>query len=173
MEDKLKKFGELIDVINKQAETKGAIVTPKFGDNWMDHARTHFGQESILAIAWVQGRRALLLEYALKEQMTTYASQFRREVTDDTILPCGCSAHGDPVYWNPFNKVVQCHKCGHVYTSNVLKEVTDEEIDEHIYSVYSPKLDDDKDREFVYTVRACRGAMRSMAKWVRSKMNEE
>lgn len=23
--------------------------------------------------------------------------------------------HGEPVYWNPYNKVVQCHKCGQVF----------------------------------------------------------
>jgi hypothetical protein len=37
-------------------------------------------------------------------------------------LPCGCSCeltlgdkHG-PVFWNHWNKVCQCHKCGQVYT---------------------------------------------------------
>jgi hypothetical protein len=37
-------------------------------------------------------------------------------------LPCGCKwrpgdpdAHG-PVFWNRYNRVVQCHKCGQVYT---------------------------------------------------------
>jgi hypothetical protein len=33
-------------------------------------------------------------------------------------LPCGCY-HTDnsagPIYWNQFNKVVQCHKCGATY----------------------------------------------------------
>lgn len=61
-------------------------------------------------------------------------------------------------------------KAMHAYASQFRKEVTDEEIEEHIYSVYDKILDDDKDREFVYTVRACRGAMRSMAKWMREKM---
>ncbi len=35
-------------------------------------------------------------------------------------LPCGCTIEPDDamkssVFWNPFNNVVQCHKCGHVY----------------------------------------------------------
>jgi hypothetical protein len=35
-------------------------------------------------------------------------------------LPCGCTIElndrmSSSVFWNEFNKVVQCHKCGHVY----------------------------------------------------------
>src|SRR4029077_16635306 len=35
-------------------------------------------------------------------------------------LPCGCTIIKDDamkssVFWNPFNKVVQCHKCGKLY----------------------------------------------------------
>lgn len=33
----------------------------------------------------------------------------------DIILPCGCTADGDPILYNPWNKVVQCHKCGAQY----------------------------------------------------------
>lgn len=43
-----------------------------------------------------------------------------------TKLPCGCDADGNPVFWNEFNKVVQCHKCGHVY-SPIATEKQDEE----------------------------------------------
>jgi hypothetical protein len=35
------------------------------------------------------------------------------------IVPCcGYACVGDaeyPVMWNPYNKVVQCHNCGHIY----------------------------------------------------------
>lgn len=31
------------------------------------------------------------------------------------IQPCGCTADGDPIQYNPWNKVVQCHKCGAQY----------------------------------------------------------
>lgn len=27
----------------------------------------------------------------------------------------GCCNHEEAVYWNPFNRVVQCHKCGQVF----------------------------------------------------------
>lgn len=30
-------------------------------------------------------------------------------------MPCGCYPQGDPIKWNPYNEVVQCHKCGTVY----------------------------------------------------------
>jgi hypothetical protein len=26
-----------------------------------------------------------------------------------------------PVFWNPFNKVVQCHNCGHIWTPESIK----------------------------------------------------
>jgi hypothetical protein len=32
-----------------------------------------------------------------------------------SIQPCGCSSEGNPIKWNEFNKVVQCHKCGSQY----------------------------------------------------------
>lgn len=39
-------------------------------------------------------------------------------------LPCGCKADADdpkgPIFWNPFNGVVQCHKCGQSYDPRVL-----------------------------------------------------
>jgi hypothetical protein len=31
------------------------------------------------------------------------------------VQPCGCTADGDPIQYNPWNKVVQCHKCGAKY----------------------------------------------------------
>lgn len=31
------------------------------------------------------------------------------------LLPCGCTPDGNPIFWNPYNGVVQCHKCGAVY----------------------------------------------------------
>ena len=41
------------------------------------------------------------------------------------IVPCcdyvACVAGADyPVMWNPFNKVVQCHNCGHIYVPEPL-----------------------------------------------------
>ena len=31
---------------------------------------------------------------------------------DDTTT---CEHPGDAVMWNPWNKVVQCHRCGHIF----------------------------------------------------------
>jgi hypothetical protein len=46
------------------------MVTAKFGDNWKEHQKRMFleGQisiEHIIEIAWIQGRRSLLLEKEL------------------------------------------------------------------------------------------------------------
>ena len=32
------------------------------------------------------------------------------------LLPCCGYDNTSAVYWNPYNKVCQCHNCGHVYT---------------------------------------------------------
>jgi len=40
----------------------------------------------------------------------------------DVIQPCGCTADDDPIQYNPWNKVVQCHKCGAIYT--LVKQTT-------------------------------------------------
>jgi hypothetical protein len=37
-------------------------------------------------------------------------------IQEEHIQPCGCSSTGDPIKWNPYNKVVQCHKCGSQYS---------------------------------------------------------
>ena len=41
------------------------------------------------------------------------------------VIPCcgyiACIAGADyPVMWNPYNKVVQCHNCGHIYVPEIL-----------------------------------------------------
>lgn len=33
-------------------------------------------------------------------------------------LPCGCDTDHSPVFWNPYNNVVQCHRCGATYSPN-------------------------------------------------------
>jgi hypothetical protein len=50
-------------------------------------------------------------------------------------LPCGCTIDANDkmrssVFWNPFDKVVQCHKCGHVYEPAAARTIEDyEEVD--------------------------------------------
>ena len=46
-------------------------------------------------------------------------SKLAKEAMGELMLPCGCVADSNdpkgPIYWNPYNKVVQCHKCGQSY----------------------------------------------------------
>lgn len=55
---------------NNMAETKGSFVTAKFGDNWKDNAHLagFYSYDDLCHMAWVQGRRAIIFELALKEQ---------------------------------------------------------------------------------------------------------
>lgn len=63
---------KLIDLVNYKAKTKGSFVTAKFGDNWKDF----FGNSGRLTtqdlsdMAWVLGRRAILLEELVIELST-------------------------------------------------------------------------------------------------------
>lgn len=78
---------KIIDLVNYKAKTKGSFVTAKFGDNWKDF----FGNSGRLTLqdlsdmAWIQGRRAILLEEfaieliteseALNNKLTEYSSE--------------------------------------------------------------------------------------------------
>lgn len=35
--------------------------------------------------------------------------------TQDTVYPWRTCPHGEAVFWNPYNQVVQCHRCGWVF----------------------------------------------------------
>lgn len=65
----IKKYNELLEQINISAKQVGAFTTANFGDNWRDYAKANLSYDDILNIAWVEGRRAVLLQYALKKQM--------------------------------------------------------------------------------------------------------
>lgn len=43
------------------------FVTAKFGNHWKEHAKENYEVDQIIDIAWVQGRKVVLLEKALKE----------------------------------------------------------------------------------------------------------
>jgi hypothetical protein len=32
--------------------------------------------------------------------------------------------HGEPVYWNPYNQVVQCHRCGQIFEPRELDSLS-------------------------------------------------
>lgn len=60
---------EKINSILKEIEEKihKPFVTPKFGDNWKAHAKKNINKDTLIDIAWYNGRKAILLEEALKE----------------------------------------------------------------------------------------------------------
>jgi len=43
------------------------FVTATFGDNWRQHAKENYDLDSVIDIAWKQGRRSVLLERKLAE----------------------------------------------------------------------------------------------------------
>lgn len=47
-------------------------------------------------------------------------------------IDCCENAAKDPtaIYWNPYNEVIQCHSCGHVYVKQYYDECSD--IQDHI-----------------------------------------
>lgn len=65
----MKNAKQVIQDINERAAKP--LITAKFGDNWKEHQKKMIldGQikiEDIVEIAWIQGRRALLLERAVR-----------------------------------------------------------------------------------------------------------
>jgi hypothetical protein len=61
----------------------------------------------------IKARAALGKEQGMEEQkVINYEIEMARK---DIIQPCGCTVEGSPIKYNPWNKVVQCHKCGAQY----------------------------------------------------------
>ena len=54
-------------------------------------------------------------------------------------MPCCGYLLADAIKFNPFNKVVQCHNCGQVYSPQI-KELSDEEIKEVIRKHWNKEL---------------------------------
>ena len=46
--------------------------------------------------------------------ITTMTSE-TDDTPQDTLHAWRTCAHGEAVFWNPFNQVVQCHRCGWVF----------------------------------------------------------
>jgi len=59
------KTDEILKQITEQTEKP--FVTAQFGDNWKNHAKENYDIDTIIDIAWKQGRRAILLERKLRE----------------------------------------------------------------------------------------------------------
>ena len=63
---------ELLKLVDERVEKP--LVTARFGDNWKNHVKSEYEKgtglyelDDIIDIAWKEGRRAILLERALKE----------------------------------------------------------------------------------------------------------
>lgn len=66
----MKKSEIIIKQIKERAEKP--FVTAKFGDNWQEHQKKMLDEgqitvDMIVHIAWIQGRRALLMEEAIHQ----------------------------------------------------------------------------------------------------------
>lgn len=66
----IKKLEKILANVDDLVETK--FVTAKFGDNWKEHAKKNYDKDTIIDIAWKQGRRSILLEKALKDLYEKY-----------------------------------------------------------------------------------------------------
>jgi len=67
-------FEELMKEVDERVHQP--LVTARFGDKWKDHQKKLYDEaeidfDTLLNIAWVQGRRALLLEQELRILMNT------------------------------------------------------------------------------------------------------
>ena len=62
-EEILKRVEELIET---------PFVTAQFGDNWKQHAKIHYNKNDVIEIAWKQGRKAILLERAIRQILGEY-----------------------------------------------------------------------------------------------------
>ena len=65
----MKKSEQIIEQINERIERP--FVTAKFGDNWKEHQKRMVDEgqinvDMLIEIAWKQGRRALLMEDAIR-----------------------------------------------------------------------------------------------------------
>ena len=82
----------------------------------LDSVITNKGCQVIIGDAVVRGGK--LMYRLTNDEYIEQDSILRLDdgsIPADLILPCGCSAFGDPVYWNKYNRVVQCHRCGLTY----------------------------------------------------------
>ena len=63
------KSEQIIEQINEKV--KKPFVTTKFGDNWKNHQKRMLAEgqidiDMLLDVAWIQGRRALLMEDVIR-----------------------------------------------------------------------------------------------------------
>ena len=73
----MKTIDEMLKKIDKDVEKP--LVSAQFGDIWKSHAIEHYNFHDIVNIAWRQGRRAILLERALREIFVQLESSEKEE----------------------------------------------------------------------------------------------
>lgn len=61
----MKKSEEILNQIDELLKTE--FVTARFGSRWKQHAKENYDLDTVINIAYKQGRKAILLERAIKE----------------------------------------------------------------------------------------------------------
>lgn len=85
----MKTIEEILKEVEEKIETD--FVTARFGNNWKNHAKENYEKDDIINIAWIQGRKALLLEMALKSVMSeihSYGDLRFREGVEKAVDLC-------------------------------------------------------------------------------------
>lgn len=62
-----REFENIIDSV--EARIQGPMVTARFGDGWRNQAAKTYSKETAIEIAFINGRRAILLEYELERAL--------------------------------------------------------------------------------------------------------
>jgi len=61
----MKKSEKIFEKVDELLKTE--FVTARFGKNWKQHAKENYDIDTVIEIAYKQGRKAILLEKAIKE----------------------------------------------------------------------------------------------------------
>ena len=78
---------DILAEIDKNIERP--MVTAQFGDMWRAHAIDHYDFTDVLTIAWKQGRRAILLERALRELLAQQPQKEQEDTYANGYVFCG------------------------------------------------------------------------------------
>jgi len=79
--------------------------------------KTQWGDDMVVASVAIDKDHTLSL-YCERDQATKVETMFVQTAQQEpVVLPCCGFTDARAVRWNFYNKVVQCHNCGQVYTS--------------------------------------------------------
>jgi len=109
----MKPFKEIITEIESNVEKP--FITATFGDNWKEHAIKNYPLEIIVDIAWKNGRKAILLERALKdytnEPFFVEQAKFAKDITSKYSYPEELKERFKPCPNHPDVLTSQCGIC--------------------------------------------------------------